>query len=86
MHAMEELADFAANHEQGALPGDAKEAISMLITDLLGATAAGLHMPLASSARAAASVLYGSGSAQIWYTDSKLSAAGAAMANAAAAS
>lgn len=86
MHAIEELAAFATGHKQGSLPRDASEAISLLITDLLGASAAGLHMPLSSAARMAASALYGSGPAQVWYTDLKLSLAGAAMANAAAAS
>lgn len=86
MHAIEELAAFAVDHPQGCLPRETSAAISLLVTDLLGATAAGLHMPLSVAARAAAPALYGSGSAQVWYTDLKLSLAGAAMANAAAAS
>lgn len=86
MHAIEEMAAFATGHKQGSLPRDATQAISLLITDLLGAAAAGLHLPLSSAARFAASALYGSGPAQVWYTDLKLSPAGTAMANAAAAS
>lgn len=86
MHAIEELAAFVADHPQDCLPREASEEISLLVMDLLGATAAGLNMPLSAAARAAAPALYGVGPAQIWYTDLKLSLAGAAMANAAAAS
>lgn len=86
MHAIEELAAFAVDHPQGTLPRETQEEIAVLVTDLLGANGAGLNMPLSTAARAAAPALYGSGPAQVWYSDFKLSVAGAAMANAAAAS
>lgn len=86
MHAIEELAAFVADHPEGALPAGAREAASLLVADLIGATAAGLDSQLAQAARAAAEQLYGSGPAGIWLTGTKLSVAGAAMANAAAAS
>ena len=86
MHAIEELATFVATHPEGVLTDTALEAASLLVADLLAATGAGLHSPLATAARAAASELYGAGPAQVWLTGLKLSLAGAAMANAAAAS
>ncbi len=86
MHAIEELAAFVASHPEGALPDAAQEAVSLLVADLMAATAAGLNSPLAVAARAAAPALYGEGLAQVWLTDLSLSVAGAAMANAAAAS
>lgn len=86
MHAIEELAAFVADHPEGALPSAAREAGSLLVADLIGATAAGLDSRLAQAARMAAEQLYGSGPATIWLTGTKLGVAGAAMANAAAAS
>ena len=86
MHAIEELAAFVADHPEGALPAAARESASLLVADLIGATAAGLDSRLAQAARAAAGQLYGSGPAGIWLTGAKLGVAGAAMANAAAAS
>ncbi|KAB2658820.1 MULTISPECIES: MmgE/PrpD family protein [Brucella] len=86
MHALTQLAEFVSGHPKGALPSETREAISLLLLDLMGATAAGLHSRLAASARQAASDVYGSGVAQVWLTDLKLSVVGAAMANSAAAS
>jgi hypothetical protein len=43
MHAIEELAGFTAGHRDGSLPASARNACSLLITDLLAAVAAGLH-------------------------------------------
>jgi 2-methylcitrate dehydratase PrpD len=86
MHAIEELATFVADHPEGALPEAARESASLLVADLIGATAAGLDSQLATAARTAAEQLYGSGPAGIWLTGTKLGVAGAAMANAAAAS
>ncbi|MCA0421691.1 MAG: MmgE/PrpD family protein, partial [Proteobacteria bacterium] len=86
MHAIEELAAFVADHPEGSLPAEARESASLLVADLIGATAAGLDSRLATAARSAAEQLYGSGPAGIWLTGTKLSVAGAAMANAAAAS
>lgn len=86
MHAIEELADFVAGHREGSLPGPVRDTLSLLITDMIGATAAGLDSQLAQAARSAAGAIYGAGPAGVWLTDGSLSIAGAAMANAAAAS
>ena len=86
MHAIEEFATFAADHPEGGLPTSAHYACSLLVTDLIGAAAAGLGSHLATAARAAAEQIYGTGRAGVWLTGSTLSIAGAAMANAAAAS
>lgn len=86
MHMIEELATFVARHPAGNIPHQARERASLLLADLMAATTAGLHSPLATAARAAATDLYGSGQATVWFTDLRLSPAGAAMANAAAAS
>lgn len=86
MHALDELARFVAGHPAGSLPAPARESASLLVADLIGATAAGLDSRLASAARATASEIYGAGPARVWLTDLSLSVAGAAMANAAAAS
>lgn len=86
MYAIEELATFVADHPAGALPVDVRETISLLVTDLIAASAAGFPSPLAQAARVAAADLYGTGAARVWFTGQSLSIAGAAMANAAAAS
>ncbi len=86
MHASDELAVVIADHAQGGLPLQAREACSVLVTDLVGAAAAGLDSHLARSACTAAEQVYGFGPASIWLTGKKLSVGGAAMANAAAAS
>lgn len=86
MHAIEQLATFAATHPAGSLPQATKDICAILIADLLAATAAGLHSDLAVAARRAAIASYGKGPSTVWMTDQSLSIAGAAMANAAAAS
>ncbi len=86
MHALTKLADFVSGYPREQLPQQTREAISLLLLDLMGATAAGLHSPLATSARKAACDVYGPGKAQVWMTEITLSVAGAAMANSAAAS
>lgn len=86
MHAIDELAAFVADHPAGGLPSSARDAASLLVADLIGATAAGLESNLARAARSAAEGIYGPGRAGLWLTGSSLGIAGAAMANAAAAS
>ncbi len=86
MHELFKLAQFVSDHPQGKLPPETRDAISILLLDLMGAAAAGLNAPLAASARKAAADLYGPGNAQVWLTGTRLSVAGAAMANSAAAS
>lgn len=86
MHAIEELAEFVADHKAGSLPAKARESAWLLIADLVAATAGGVQSSLAQAARAAATEIYGPGRATVWLTGTSLSVAGAAMANAAAAS
>jgi 2-methylcitrate dehydratase PrpD len=86
MHALAKLADFVSGYPRGQLPSQTRKAISLLLLDLMGAAAAGLHSPLAHSARKAACDVYGPGTSQVWLTETSLSVAGAAMANSAAAS
>jgi 2-methylcitrate dehydratase PrpD len=86
MHAIEELAAFVADHPADGLPSATREAASLLVADLVAAAAAGLGSDLARAARMTAEQLYGAGPAGLWLTGTSLSIAGAAMANAAAAS
>ncbi|MDB5504282.1 MAG: hypothetical protein JWR89_4184 [Tardiphaga sp.] len=86
MHAIDQLAAFAADHPEGGLPAQAREACALLVTDLVGATSAGLESKLAKAARFAAEQIYGPGRAGVWLTGTMLSVSGTAMANAAAAS
>lgn len=86
MHVIDELASFAAGHPEGGLGAETRDACSLLVMDLMAAVAAGFSSGLASSTRAAADQLYGPGDSGVWLTGRKLSIAGAAMSNAAAAS
>ena len=86
MHVIDELASFVAHHREGSLPSSAREACSLLVADLMAAAAGGVGSQLAVAARFAAERLYGAGRAGIWLTGQRLSIAGAAMSNSAAAS
>lgn len=86
MHAIAELAEFVSRYPEDRLPQTTRDFISLLVLDLIGATAAGLNSSLAGAARRAALDSYGHGDTQIWLTDQRSSIAGAAMANSAAAS
>lgn len=86
MQAITELANFSSSYPASALPAATRQTISLLILDLIGATAAGLRSPLADAARRSALEAYGVGQTSIWLTDERSSVVGAAMANSAAAS
>lgn len=86
MHAIAELAEFVSRYPERTLQQTTRDFISLLVLDLVGAAAAGLHSPLASAARQTALSAYGNGDAQIWLSDKRSSVTGAAMANSAAAS
>lgn len=86
MHATERLADFVAGHKEGLLPSSVRDTAALLVTDLIAAAAAGSSSSLSMAARAASEELYGTGRACVWLTGKTSSIAGAAMANAAAAS
>jgi len=75
MHVISRLAEFVSGHPQGKLPQQTREAISLLLLDMMGATAAGLMGPLAAAARRAAADIYGVGNAQVWLTETRLSVA-----------
>ena len=86
VHVVEELAQFVAGHPRDSLPDVTRQRVSLHVADLIAATAAGLTSPLACAARSAAEALHGPGPARVWLTGRSLSVAGAAVANAAAAS
>ncbi len=86
MHATQRLAEFVASHKEGLLPSGARDTAALLVMDLMAAAAAGSRGSLALAAQAAAETLYGEGPACVWLTGTTSSIAGAAMANAAAAS
>ncbi|BAB52543.1 MmgE/PrpD family protein [Mesorhizobium japonicum] len=86
MRAISELANFVSSYPASELPAATRRTISLLILDLIGATAAGVPSPLAHAARKAALEAYGEGLISIWLTDNHSSVVGAAMANSAAAS
>ena len=86
MHATERLAEFVAGHKEGLLPSSARDTAALLVTDLIAAAAAGSSGSLSMAARAASEELYGPGRVCVWLTGKTSSIAGAAMANAAAAS
>ncbi|WMY10889.1 MmgE/PrpD family protein [Paraburkholderia phenoliruptrix] len=86
MHAITELANFVTDHPEAGLPDDTRRTISLLVLDLIGATAAGLNSPLALAARESVVEAYGHGAISVWLTDRTSSVVGAAMANSAAAS
>lgn len=86
MHAIEELAAFVTSHKKGEVSQEAKEMATLLVSDLIAATSAGMNSSLAVAARQAAIAIYGPGKSQVWFSEHQLSIAGAAMSNSAAAS
>lgn len=86
MQAIIELANFSSSYPANALSAATRRTVSLLVMDLIGATAAGLRSPLAVSVRTSALEAYGEGNISIWLTDKRSSVVGAAMANSAAAS
>ncbi|BAB52574.1 MmgE/PrpD family protein [Mesorhizobium japonicum] len=86
MQPLTQLAEFVAAFPADELPPSTREMISRLMLDLIGATAAGFHSPLATAARSSALNAYGRGNICVWLTGQTSSIVGAAMANSAAAS
>ncbi|MDQ0564352.1 2-methylcitrate dehydratase PrpD [Rhizobium mesoamericanum] len=86
MRAISELAAFVSSYPVSALPAATRREILWLILALVVAAAAGLQSPLAEAARKAALDAYGEEPISIWLADKHSSAAGAAVANSAAAS
>lgn len=86
MHVIEELAEFLSNQADAKISDNSKAQCALLVTDLIGAVGAGLNSVLAESAFTASRQIYGEGRSSVWLRNCKLSVAGAAMANSAAAS
>jgi 2-methylcitrate dehydratase PrpD len=86
VRAIPELAEFVSHFKDQDLPTATRDAISRHVLDLISATAAGLHSPLAKAARKSALAAYGDGPCSIWLTAESSSVVGAAMANSASAS
>jgi len=68
-----------------SVPLTARNAACRCILDLLGCAIAGYGTPGASAARRAAKAHWGNGMSQVWFSDHRLTEAGAAFANAATA-
>lgn len=86
MHVIEYLAEFLETQSDANCSFESKEQCALLVTDLIGAAGAGLDSTLAQAAFSASRQIYGDGKSSVWLRACKLGAAGAAMANAAAAS
>jgi len=84
--AAEELAAFAVGPSPGDLPATAREMARQCLVDLFGAAWAGHRTPAAGATRALSRSLLAAGPASVWFTGERRCAAGAALANAAAAS
>lgn len=80
------LARFMAGLTPDALPDATLETARRCLFDLLGVAVAGRSTPAATAARGAASALFAPGGAGVWLEGTGLVPAGAAFANAAAAS
>jgi len=83
---LEELARFTAGLKADDLPPRLGEAVTRCLIDLLGAACAGYATDGARAARAVAEALFAAGPAWLWFRGRGLTAPGAALANAAAAS
>lgn len=79
-----ELAQFV--REVKCVPATAREAAVRAVRDLIVAAVAGCVTPGGRAARTAAGAVWGHGPASLWFSDSRLTIAGAAFANAAIAS
>ncbi|MDF3855756.1 MmgE/PrpD family protein [Paracoccus pantotrophus] len=86
MHAIDKLAALIVDRPTGFLAASTREKCSLLVADLMAASAGGINSQLATAARATARDIYGDGNATVWLSGERASIAGAAMANAAAAS
>ena len=81
-----ELARFVASVKDGDIPASALEIARHCVLDLLGAAAAGFDNPAVVAARRFGASFFPGGAATVWFDGARLSLAGAAMVNAAAAS
>ena len=81
-----ELAHFVSGTESRDIPASALDAAARCILDLLGAAAAGFDTTASLAMRNFSLSFFPPGPATLWFSDQKLSPAGAALANSAAAS
>lgn len=79
------LARYVCDLDPGEFSDQTREAVLRCVFDLLSAAAAGLTGPGVAAARQSAVLLYGGGSASIWFTGQTASPLAAVMANSAAA-
>jgi 2-methylcitrate dehydratase PrpD len=86
MTTLQELADYVFGFDAAALPGNVRQAVRHAILDLVGASVAGFGSDAARAARAVAARQYAAGAASVWFFGHGLTPAGAAFANASAAS
>jgi 2-methylcitrate dehydratase PrpD len=83
MTIAERLAGFI--HGTTSIPQDTHASAAKCVFDLVGAAIAGYDTPNAIAVREIADATWGAGSAAVWFSDRRLTAAGAAFVNAACA-
>lgn len=80
------LADFALSLKAASLPGVTRDAVRNTVLDCAAASLAGAAAEGARAARSAAVAAFGSGPVSLWFSEAKVPAAAAALANCTAAS
>jgi 2-methylcitrate dehydratase PrpD len=80
-HITKLFGEFVADTQE--VPASARSAAARCILDLLGCAIAGYGTPGASAARRAAKAHWGNGVSPVWFSNHRLTEAGAAFANAA---
>lgn len=86
MQAARRLAEYVRGLDGRTLPDESREAALRCVLDLLAAAAAGSREAGVVATRAVARSEFGSGPAEIWFTNERSSASGAVLCNSAAAS
>jgi len=86
MTTLERLADYIVGFDAAALPERTRTAVRHAIIDLVGASIAGFGAEAVRAARTVAKRQYAAGAASVWFDGHGLTPAGAAFANASAAS
>jgi 2-methylcitrate dehydratase PrpD len=86
MWATQVLAEFVSTWPVENIPTTARDGAKRCVLDLMGAAAAGFSTAAARALREAASALVAPGPASVWFSGTRLHAAGAALANSGAAS
>lgn len=84
MHLAKVLAEFIT--QTRSVPDTTKQMVGNVVLDLMSAAVAGSQTEGAKTGREAAVATWGKGSSTVWFSDLKLSAAGAAFVNSSSAS